>query len=335
MKATKHTIFFAALMLAASGAAAAETCAPGQVDEIGSRPPIHYQPVTTLKTGANEAVRLLVPSHENWAVRGSIRDAKVNIKVNKPWPELIGQVLKSADACATINWDQMVVTVRDVTEQRALSQSARDVGSPSPANTRPAAMAPLHSDSPVSVSQPLPRAGGPLPRVASQTSSSPVSATDAPLPRKSSSTGRSDGGFENTPLPLASASSTRPLSQETGVSGASTTSSPGTSPDVIPVSEGAPLPLAASAGVSAHSRYLLKMGDSLQDTMERWARDARWTLIWEPARHYPVQINHVFPAGTSFEDALEVVLSSYWGRSDALSAELHANRVVRITPAIR
>lgn len=101
-----------------------------------------------------------------------------------------------------------------------------------------------------------------------------------------------------------------------------------------PVVSTRPVPSAVPVEVigPATPSYRLKAGETVRETLERWCQDSHWTLIWDSTLDYPVDVGHIFPQGTTLRQAIERVLSAYWGQANPLVARIYQNQVVQIVP---
>ena len=102
-----------------------------------------------------------------------------------------------------------------------------------------------------------------------------------------------------------------------------------------PYATDAPLaPLEHSDDVSlggALSTYAFLPGDTVRKALERWAREAGYSVVWRADVDFNVDIEMSFPRGTTFEDAAEQTLGAFWRRGAELTGTLYRNRVLVVT----
>lgn len=77
--------------------------------------------------------------------------------------------------------------------------------------------------------------------------------------------------------------------------------------------------------------FALRSGDTLRETLKRWADAAGYQLIWSIDKDYPVDVSMTFPQGTSFREALSTLLKAYWDKRYAITGSLYSNHVLVIT----
>lgn len=103
-----------------------------------------------------------------------------------------------------------------------------------------------------------------------------------------------------------------------------------------PVSETplAPPPAGLLNELPLGGEFGLRPGDTLRDTLVRWARAAGWTLVWHLDYDLPVQATIDFPPGTRFKDAVRLTLKAYWGNPKSVTGCAYRNRALVVIRAV-
>lgn len=78
-------------------------------------------------------------------------------------------------------------------------------------------------------------------------------------------------------------------------------------------------------------RWALEAGESIQPALERWAREAQYTLLWATPKTYYADARSEFPVGTDIKDAVRVVMRGLYATNRNIKARVYRNRVIRIT----
>lgn len=76
--------------------------------------------------------------------------------------------------------------------------------------------------------------------------------------------------------------------------------------------------------------YQLRSGETIRAALARWANDSGFELVWLADFDLPVEVSMTLPSGTTFHDALAVVLKSYWHSNHAITGVMHDNDVLVI-----
>ncbi len=96
----------------------------------------------------------------------------------------------------------------------------------------------------------------------------------------------------------------------------------------------APVPLLADVGGKMmapiqEGRFAVMAGASLRTTLEGWARNSQWTVIWDMDSDYRIRASAVFPGG--FEGAVVDLVDSIHLDNPELSVVLYrGNSVVHV-----
>lgn len=77
--------------------------------------------------------------------------------------------------------------------------------------------------------------------------------------------------------------------------------------------------------------YSFLPGDTLRKALERWAREAGYSVVWRADVDFNVDIEMTYPRGTSFEAAAEQTLGAFWRRGAELTGTLYRNKVLVVT----
>lgn len=81
----------------------------------------------------------------------------------------------------------------------------------------------------------------------------------------------------------------------------------------------------------ATGRWALEAGESIQPALERWAREAQYTLLWATPKTYYADARSEFPVGTDIKDAVRLVMRGLYATNRNIKARVYRNRVIRIT----
>jgi hypothetical protein len=76
--------------------------------------------------------------------------------------------------------------------------------------------------------------------------------------------------------------------------------------------------------------WQLRTGETLRDALNRWSRDAGWTLIWKASRDYRIDAPLALPTGTSYREAVKTVVRAVWRSNPTLHATAYTNQVLVI-----
>lgn len=95
-----------------------------------------------------------------------------------------------------------------------------------------------------------------------------------------------------------------------------------------------PLPATLVDSLSAGSagEWSARAGDSLQQTLERWADDAGWQIIWaaKPETDVVLDVDVNFPVGSTMQDAIRGTFKALSRRPVAPKACEYQNKTLRI-----
>ena len=112
----------------------------------------------------------------------------------------------------------------------------------------------------------------------------------------------------------------------------STTPSTGFADPYEPLPEPAPRTRGPiTPGVSGG--YEARAGDTVRETLRRWAASAGWEVIWDSSRDYTVEISHRFEVESDFPSVSKLLLDSYWRQGKPVKASMYANKVLRVEDA--
>lgn len=72
----------------------------------------------------------------------------------------------------------------------------------------------------------------------------------------------------------------------------------------------------------------LRAGETLRQTLVRWAADAGWQVIWQSPKDYRIEASMVFPRGTGFKEAARSTARSIWRVNPTLKLRAYRNNVL-------
>lgn len=133
-------------------------------------------------------------------------------------------------------------------------------------------------------------------------------------------------------LTVADSRSTAPATVSTGTSPYGAGAGPArTAPMSDPYSDSTGSAPAMTPGVSGG--FEVRAGDTVRETLRRWAATAGWHVVWDASRDYTVEVSHRFDMSADFPQAAQALLDSYWRQGKPVKASMYSNKVLRVEDA--
>jgi len=75
--------------------------------------------------------------------------------------------------------------------------------------------------------------------------------------------------------------------------------------------------------------WVVKSGSNLRETLDNWASQEGWNLVWKTSREYPIQASVVFTG--RFMEVSAALIRSFTKASPAPQAKFYGNKVIVVT----